>query len=553
MSAKKSKLLIPALAAGVVVASGVAAYFYFRGSFGDGASPLASAKIVPDEALMTSFISTDSQAWSQLQKFGTQEARDLIAKNLQDFNQQALTESNIDFEKDIKPWVGGVMVAILPPNPTKPAQATPAAPEEFDVLAVVKIKDKIGALNFLNKLKAQKDVKTQETDYKGLKITQSSQGASEPTYSTVINNDYVAIAPTKQAIEKAIDTFKGEPSFASKEGASSLLAKGIDLKNPLAQVYLPDYGSLVEQLIKNSPEAAQVPPEALAQLKQVKALAAGIGVDDAGLRMKAIADVDPQLLKNYQYQTSSGKLLEVFPAQTIALVSGAGISKSWNAFSEQVKSIPQLNIGLDLARVQLQSYNLDLDKDIFGWMDGEFAFGAIASEQGMLAPVGFGGALIIDTSDRPTAEAALNKLDNIAKTAYINVAPREVSGKAVTEWQVPNQGALIGHGWLDNDTVFVAFGGPIADAIANKPTQPLNNSDNFKSVVSSFPKPNSGYFYLDVEKTVALLTAKGQVGTMPPETKAVLDSIRGIGMSASNPNDSTSQVEMLFALKQSQQ
>ncbi len=550
MPAKKSNLLFPALATGVVVASGVAAYVYFRGGY-DGASPLASAKIVPDEAIMASFISTDSQAWSQLQKFGTKEAQDLVMKSLQDANKQALAKSNIDYEKDLKPWVGGIMVAVLPPNQVKSTQATPTTPESFDVLMVVKIKDKISALNFANKLKAQKDVKTQETDYKGLKITQSSQGQSEPTYSTIINNDYVIVAPAKQSVEKAIDTFKGEPSFASIQGASNLLTKGIDLKNSLAQVYLPDYGSVVEQLIKNNPNASQLPPEALAQLKQVKALAAGIGVDDAGLRMKAVADVDPQLLKN-QYQTSSGKLVEVFPAETIALISGAGISKSWNAFSQQAKNIPQVSLGLDLARVQLQNYNLDLDKDIFGWMDGEFAFGAISSDRGLLAPVGFGGALIIDTSDRPTAEATLNKLDSIAKTASIGVAPRNVAGKTVTEWQVPAQGALLGHGWLDQDTVFVAFGGPISDAIALKPTQLLNSTDNFKSVTGSFAKPNSGYFYLDMEKTLALINAKGQAASIPPETKAILDSIRGIGMSASSPNDSTSQVEMLLALKPNQ-
>lgn len=548
MPAKKSNLLFPVLATGVVVASGVAAYVYFRGGFYDGASPLASAKIVPDEAIMASFISTDAQAWSQLQKFGTKEAQDLVIKSLQDANKQALAKSNIDYEKDLKPWVGGIMVAVLPPNQAKSTQATPTTPESFDVLMVVKIKDKISALNFANKLKAQKDVKTQETDYKGLKITQSSQGQSEPTYSTIINNDYVIVAPAKQSVEKAIDTFKGEPSFASKQGASNLLTKGIDLKNSLAQVYLPDYGSVVDQLIKNNPNASQLPPEALAQLKQVKALAAGIGVDDAGLRIKAVADVDPQLLKN-QYQTSSGKLVEAFPAETIALISGAGISKSWNAFSQQAKNIPQVSLGLDLARVQLQNYNLDLDKDIFGWMDGEFAFGAISSDRGLLAPVGFGGALIIDTSDRPTAEATLNKLDSIAKTAYIGVAPRNVAGKTVTEWQVPAQGALLGHGWLDQDTVFVAFGGPISDAIALKPTQLLNSTDTFKSVTGSFVKPNSGYFYLDMEKTLALVNAKGQAASIPPETKAILDSIRGIGMSASSPNDSTSQVEMLLALK----
>jgi len=547
MSARKSNLLFPALATAVVVASGVAAYVYFRGGFGDGASPLSSAKIVPDEAIIASFISPDSKAWEQLQKFGTPEAKNLVNKGLQDANKQALAESNIDYEKDLKPWIGGVMIAVLPPNPTKQTQVTP---QSVNLLMVVKIKDKVSALNFANKLKERKNVKNTETQYKGQKITESVEGASEPVYSSILNNEYVIVAPEKIGVEKAIDTFKGEPSFATKKGANSLLAKGIDLTNPIAQIYLPDYGTVVEQLIANSPNAAQIPPETLAQLKQVKALSAGVGVDKDGLRLKVLADVDPQLLKN-QYQASTGKLVEILPAETIAVLTGAGISKSWAAFSKQAKNLPQVSLGLDLARVQLQNYNLDLDKDVFGWMDGEFAFAAIASKQGLLAPIGFGGALVIDTSNRPAAEATLNKLDGIAKGSFIGVAPRNIGATAVTEWQVPGQGALLGHGWLDKDTVFIAFGGPIADVVATKPSQLLTTSDAFKAATSSLPKSNAGYFYLDMDKTVALINANAQAGAITLETKAILDSIRGIGMSASSPNDSTSQFEMLLALKPS--
>ncbi|WP_009633326.1 DUF3352 domain-containing protein [Synechocystis sp. PCC 7509] len=547
MSAQKSNFLFPALATAVVVASGIAAYVYFRGGLGDGASPLASAKIVPDEALMASFISPDSKAWEQLQKFGTPEAKNLINKSLQDANKQALAESNIDYEKDLKPWVGGVMIAVLPPNSTKPTQTKA---ESFNVLMVVKIKDKVNALNFANKLKERKNVKNTETEYKGQKITESIEGSSAPVYSSILNNEYVVVAPEKIGVQKAIDTFKGEPSFATKKGANSLLAKGIDLTNPIAQVYLPDYGAVVEQLIASSPNASQISPETLAQLKQIKSVIAGVGVDNDGMRLKVLADVDSQLLKN-QYQASSGKLVNILPAETIALITGAGISKSWLAFSKQAKDIPQVSLGLDLARVQLQNYNLDLDKDIFGWMDGEFAIAAIASKQGLLAPIGFGGALLIDTTNRPTAEATLTKLDGIAKTSFIGIAPRNIGATAVTEWTVPGQGALLGHGWLDKDTVFIAFGGPIADVVATKPSQLLTTSDSFKAATSSLPKSNAGYFYLDMDKTVALINANAQAGAITPEAKAILDSIRGIGMSASSPNNSTSQFELLLALKPS--
>lgn len=544
---QKKSILIPAVGAAVLVAGGVATYLYFKEAFGGALSPLASAKIVPDEALMATFISADSQAWSQLQQFGTPEAQNLVEEGLQDFNQQILAESNINYEKDIKPWVGNVMVAVLPSNPVKPAQAIPQSAQEPNVLMVVGIKNKVSALKFANKLKADKGVKSKEIAYKGQKITETTS-KGEPRYSAVLN-DHLVFAPAQKAVEQAIDTFKGEPSFARIGGVDSALTRGVDVKNPLAQIYLPDYAGAVQQLIATNPNAAQLSPETLAQLQQVKSVVAGVGVDDAGLRMKAIAKLDPEAIKA-EYKQSSGKMATLFPSEAIALVTGQGISRSWSAFKEQTKTNAQLQQGLDGARQQLKTANIDLDKDIFGWMDGEFAFAAIPSNQGLLAPVGFGGALVIDTSNRATAEATLSKLDAIAKTNFINVVPRNIGNKTVTEWQVP-LGALLGHGWLDQDTVFIALGGPIADAIATPPRLTLNNSETFKTVISSLQKPNGGYFYLDMDKTMSITRnlAQAQNSAIPPEANTILDSIRGIGITNITPDKLTTQVEMLLALK----
>lgn len=542
---KKKSILIPAVGAAVVVAGGAIAYLYFNGAFGGASNLLASAKVVPDEALMATFISTDSQAWSQLQQFGTLEAQRLVEKGLQDFNQQILTQSNIDYQKDLKPWVGSVMFAILPSSPIKTTQATPPA-QELNVLMVVGIKDKASALNFANKLKADKSVKSQEIVYKGQNITKTT-GNGEPNYSAVLNN-HLVLASTQLAVKQAIDTSKGEPSFANIKGIDSV-RKG-DVKNPLAQIYLPDYADMVQQLIASNPDAAQLPPQTLAQLQQIKSVVAGVGVDDAGLRMKAIAKLDPQAIKA-EYKPSSGKMVSQFPAQTLALVTGTGISSIWSAFVQQTKTNPQLSQGLDAVRQQLTTVNIDLDKDIFGWMDGEFAFAAIESNQGLLASVGFGGALVIDTSDRATAEATLNKLDTFARSNFVTVAPRTVAGKTVTEWQIPLQGALLGHGWLDQDTVFLALGGSVTDAIAVPPSQPLANSETFRAVTSSLQQPNGGYFYLDMDKALSLTRnlAQAQNSSIPPEAITILDSIRGIGMTNISPDKSTSQVEMLLALK----
>ncbi len=549
MPKNKSKFLIPAVGTAVVVAGSIATYMFFvKGPSGDGSGALASAKIVPDDALMATYITTDPQAWAKLEQFGTPEAQKLVGKSLQDFNKNVLDSSNLSYEKDLKPWVGGVMIALLPQNAAKPAQDTPQATQEPNVLMVVGIKDKVSALNFANKLKGQKDVKIQEIDYKGEKITET-KGKGKPSYSAVLNNSYIAFAPEKRAVEQAIDTIKGEPSFASKQGASGILAKGVDIKNPVAQIYVPDYASMFEQLIKNSPQAAQISPQSLAQLKQVKSVVAGVGIDDGGVRMKAVANLDPQIIK-YKYEPSQSKVVSQFPANTIAMVSGQGISRWWTAVTEQSKDYPEFNQAVQQTRAQLKTLNIDLDKEVFGWMDGEFGFAAIPANQGLLASIGFGGALVFDTSDRKTALSTFTKLDTLIKTRSLTVAQRKIGNNNVTEWQVPQQGALISHGWLDQDTLFVALGGPIADVVAGNKAQTLDGSDSFKTITDSLQKPNGGYFYLDMDKTMTIVNKFATPAQpIPPETAAVLNSIRGLGVTTTSVDKSISQMEMLLSLK----
>jgi Protein of unknown function (DUF3352) len=547
MPETKSKFLIPAIGAAVIVAGSIAAYMYLHRPSGNSSDALASAKIVPSEAFLTTYISTDPQAWAKLQQFGTPEAQKIVAKGLDSLNKDLLTESNISYEKDLKPWVGGVMIAVLPSTPTNPTPNSGTATREANILMVVGIKDKLAALNFAKKLKEEKGVTTKEIDYKGEKITETT-GKGKPSYSAVLNNTYVVLAPSRQTVESSIDTYKGEPSFASNPGAARVFATKVDVKNTVAQIYVPDYGGMVQQLVATNSQTT-IPPETLKQLKQVKSMVANIGIDDAGVRMKALANLDPQVSK-FQYQNTSAKIVANFPGDTLALINGQGISSWWLAVIEQSKDYPQFKQAVEQARGQLKAVNFDLDKDIFGWMNGEFGFAAIPSNQGILAQVGVGGAFVFDTSDRKTAESTFAKLDNLAKAQKINVAQTNIGGKDITEWQIPQQGALLAHGWLDQDTIFVALGGPIAQAIAEPKNQSLDNSDNFKAVTSSLQKPNGGFLYLDMDKTVSLVNRYAvQSQAIPPEVAAILSSIRGLGVTATSLDKSTSQVEMLLALK----
>jgi Protein of unknown function (DUF3352) len=540
MPAKKSKLLI---AAAIVAAGSAAVYFYFKGLTEQVSNPLESARVVPDEAMMAAFISPNPKALSQLQRFGTPGAQKLVGQGLKAFQEQSLAGTQIDFERDLKPWLGGVMVALLPPDAS-------AKTEPPKLLLVVSVKNKISAWNFANKLKSQQGAKIQESEYKGVKISEIAEPSGK-SYSMALLDDQLVMAPLRKPLELAIDTFKGDPSLASQPSTANLLSESAGVPNPIATIFIADYPAAMQQLKANLPPDLKLPSTVFSQFKPVKSLVAGVGSDSAGLRVKTIAQLDPKLApKNPQ---AAPKLLPRFPGETIALVGGKGLDRIWSQATAEAKDSPEIERGIQQVRESFKRLDLDADREVFGWMNGEFAIGAIGSNQGILSQLGMGAAMIFETNDRPAAEATLKKLDAIAKSnATVSVAPRQVQGKEVTEWKIPNQGTLFGHGWLNENSVFVAFGGPLVDVITSTPPQPLSSSQSFQAIATSLPPVDRGYFYLDMEKTMSwanqyLLAV--QPNLVSPPLAELLNSLRGVSVATASPDPSTAQFEMLFAFK----
>ncbi|MEG4996330.1 DUF3352 domain-containing protein [Microcoleus sp. B4-D4] len=540
MPAKKPKLLI---AAATVAAGSVAVYFYFQGLSQQISNPQESAKVVPDEATMAAFISPNPQALAQLQQFGTPGAQKLVGQGLKAFQEQSLAGTQIDFDRDLKPWLGGVMVALLPPD----AAAKTEAPE---LLVVVSVKNKISAWNFANKLKSQQGATIQETEYKGVKISE----IAEPTgkrYSVALLNDQLVMAPLRKPVELAIDTFKGAPSLATQQSTTKFFSESAGVKNPIATIYIADYSASMQQLKANFSDDWQPLLTVMQQFKQVKSLVAGIGADSSGLRVKTIAQLDPKLPE--KNSPTSSKLLSRFPGETIALVGGKGLDKIWSQATAEAKDSPEVDRGIQQVRDSFKRLDLDADRDVFGWMNGEFAIGAIGSDRGILSQLGMGAAMIFETSDRPAAEATLEKLDAIAKSnPTVSVAPRQIQGKEVTEWKIPQQGTLFGHGWLNENSMFVAFGGPLIDVITTAPPQPLSSSPSFQAIATSLPQANQGYFYIDMEKAMSwanryLLAV--QPNLVSPPVADLLNSLRGVSVATTSTEPTTAKLEMLFALK----
>jgi len=578
MAETKPNLLPIIGGAAVVVAGGVGAYFFFNKPNILPTSVSGTLTIVPKQSLMAMSISTDGAALSKLEQFLSPETKKLYDQGMTGFK-SGLSSGDFDYEKDVKPWIGkNVTVAILPSGKTasfapklqsaipnryvpmsdmgsvqlvqakEPEKASPEkASEPPNILIVMEVKDKAGAEKFLaDKVKTKSGGKEKTSDYKGVKITQYGEGSS--TSNTAIIGDYLIITPREQTTQKAIDTFKGEASLASGAGADDL-----KLQNPVAQIYIPNFGESIVELAALSPDGQTIPPESLAQLKKVKSMSMGFGIDDAGIRFKATGKFDPTVIS--ALKNSPNKVIGQIPSQAFAVITGVNIKSSWEQFVKSADGTPEVKKGIEEIRGQLKSspLALDLDKDIFGWMDGEFAIASVSSKpEGILAQTqGLAPLILLQTTNRAAAESLFGKLDDFMSKNGAKVGKKDVGGVSVTEWTAPGAGAVVAHGWSQQDTIFVTAA-PIVSLFVPKPASAIDADPNFKAVISTLPTNNVGYFYVDGDRAWSIFQtflSPADKEKTPADVKALAESVRGLAVTAAYPNSETAEVEMILALK----
>ena len=576
MTETKPNLLPIIGGAAVVVAGGIGAYFFLNkpAILPTGSSAAGTLSVVPKQSLIAMSLSTDGEALSKIEQFLSPETKKIYDNAIAEAR-KGLSSSDFDYEKDVKPWIGkNVTIAILPSKKT--ASLTPRSSQaaiqnryvpmsdtgsiQFvqdkveteaktvpNILIVAEVKDKAGAEKFLTeKIKAKSGGKEKQSDYKGVKITQYGEGSK--VSATAMVGDYLIVTPQEQTTQKAIDTFKGEASLVSSASADDL-----KLQNPVAQIYIPNFGESIVELAALNPEAQTIPPQSLEQLKKVKSMNMGFGIDDAGIRFKATGKFDPAAIA--ALKNSPNKVISQIPAQAFMLTTGFNIKNSWEQFVKSAENTPEVKKGIDEVRTQLKTSPLaiDLDKDIFGWMDGEFAFTAVSGKpEGILAQSqGLAPLLMLQTTNRAAAESLFKKLDDFASKNGATVAKKDVGGVSVTEWSAAGAGAIISHGWSQQDTLFVTAS-PIVSLFVPKPTTAIDADPTFKSVVSTLPTNNVGYFYIDADRAWSIFQTfipPAEKAKTPPETKALIESIRGLAGTAVYPNAETAEVEVILALK----
>jgi hypothetical protein len=515
--------------------AGFAGYKYIHGE----SQPVNLASVIPADAYFAAYISNEPEAWSKLQKFGTPAAQKIITQQLTEVQQKFLAETKMDYVKDIQPWMGNVMVAAVP-DPSGKAS-------EPQIIVAIGVKDKLKALDFANKFKSQSKEPTKEIDYKGVKITDTGKGKNE-SFSALVNDELV-VSPQQHSVELAIDTAKGSQSLASKAGNDWLKADTLQLQQPIMAFYLPDYASGVKQLLKSGKNPVTLDAATENEMNKIQSVGGGIAIDDAGIRMKIVTKTDGTTLS---LPNAASKQVSSFPSDTFAIFGGTGIDRVWTEVTRIAALKPETQKVLTEARANFtKSTQLDLDKDVFAWMGGEYSMAMIPASTGITAMAGFGGTVAIESTDKATTDNTMSKLTTLAKSAGLQTEQRQVEGKSITDLKGPN-GTFLSYGWLNDKSMYLSVGDGLIEKSAKPTGEALDRNANFTAALGTLPQDRQSYAYVDIEKIstlfgarIALLSGK----SIPADVDAFISSVRGLGITSIQVDKNTYRSESLLSLK----
>ncbi|MEA5535591.1 DUF3352 domain-containing protein [Crocosphaera sp. XPORK-15E] len=534
---------IPVIGITAILAGSAGAYYYLQGELpflpNQGMSPLEAVEVVPESAFASGYLSTNAQSWKNVSQYGTPDAQQKMQKNIEQWKTDSFSDKNINFEQDIQPWIDGVTFAFLA------APKTAKIDDNIKILVVVGINNKIKAAQFGKKLEQQPGMMSKEQKYQDIKIIETTQSNGD-NFSWAVLGDRLILAEETDTIKYAIDTFKGNPSYAEKPGVKESFSDSLTLKNSFLQISIPNYGEMMTQVLANTPQ--DLPETTLKQLEKIESIFLGIGAEKEGLHLQVIANITPETLDDIP-SSSAGKVLAEFPGSTLIFMNGKGIDKGWSKLLTEGSKDPDGEAFINEIRQGFSQMNLDADREVFGWLDGEFGLGIINLGRGGIANFGLGGMMLLETSDRSTGQQTLEKLNKLAQqNPSISLNQRNINNIEVTEWTVPQQGVIFSYSWLNNQNLMMSLGTSLETIKTQKEQQTLQNNPNFQSTTALLPNNNLGYFYVDINQVYTQFKAFSG-SPVDPESQAIIESIQGLGMTVTFPNKTTSQLDLVLSIK----
>ncbi|HEY9806816.1 MAG TPA: DUF3352 domain-containing protein, partial [Candidatus Obscuribacterales bacterium] len=221
--------------------------------------------------------------------------------------------------------------------------------------------------------------------------------------------------------------------------------------------------------------------------------------------------------------------LEYIPASSSVVAAGTDLQQLWSQIRNGVSGYATLAqlINQPLANLQ-NTWQLDLPKDIFEWVQGEYALALLPRLEQQ-------PEWIFVAQRTPSATTAIANLDALAQERGFSVGPLTLADRPVSAWtkldptplkatsntkgkatdKTPRTSnnlpsSLVAaevegvHATVGNYEIFTTSVEAMEQAL-QAGRDAFSNSPGFKAAIATLPKDNNGYLYLDWANSRGLL------------------------------------------------
>jgi len=511
------------------------------------------ASVLPQNTLGTISVSTDLAQWQQLRQYGTVQTRSLLDGALVKWRDRLLTANGYDYGRDIQPWVGAEATLAFFPEDRDTAESSIAPGlstslvETLPAALILPIANPEAAQSLAKPRSTAKQTITTQT-YKGVSLHQV-KGQGQTDYATTLLDDNLFVAASNLAVlQSVVDTYQGGAALAALPGYREAFRQ-TTADNLFGRLYV---NAPAAKAIATADASQPSPILGLTPLQHNQGMAATVTLASTGLQVRGVNWLPSDSQIRYTVENNAKTMPDRLPADALLMLSGGNVRQVWDAYSHPGAAInPRNPLNPSVLREGLSSTTgLNLEQNLLSWMDGEFALALLPTAQAE-GKQALSFMFLVQTSDRPSADAALAKLDGVMADRYrFQVSASQVSGQPTVKWTSPYGSLNVTHGWLDDKTAFLMLGTNDVSKILPQPASPLKTSKAFQSaVLAPDLAANNGHFFLDIERILNAQTTL-PIPNLPLGGESVLSAIRTIGITAAIAGDRTSRYTLNLNLQQ---
>jgi hypothetical protein len=340
-----------------------------------------------------------------------------LEQKIHEITARLLGGTGLDYEADIRPWLGDQLSMAVQPRGVDP--------EDADVLAIVAVKDRELAVEALGRISQDLGVSAVAESHEGVELMVSEEA------SWALLEDVLLIGSTPDAVRSGVD--------ADADRASSLADS-------------PRFARAMGEIPADHLASAYVDLQALAASTEVVAQTGGYStaslallVEQEGLRLVGAAPFDSDAASDQEQEAfrlsgEAATLASWMPAETQAQLTMFGLSQSLQAAESQLGSGEGGDaLGDLLSQVRFAvgfGLGISLDDDVLPLFDNETALALTSLDEATPS-----GQLLLRPSDTAGAEAALARIRQSLEQRGAGVRDEDLGGIAVTSLDFPDVGA----------------------------------------------------------------------------------------------------------------